>query len=82
MNISINIPSAQEARDAIEKGEYKKAQEQIKKIEEKIKETVSKGNTSVYFYEMEPCVKAKLEEMGYKINVGEGRNETYYRVRW
>lgn len=45
--------------------------------------TIKKGEyEKAHFYEMEPCVKVKLEEMGYKINIGEGRNETYYCVRW
>jgi hypothetical protein len=81
--IKMNIPPAAEARRIRAQGEYEKAKKQAAEIEAKIQAAVARGETSVggdgY---IEQPVKAKLEAMGYKCDVGSQYNETYWSVSW
>ena len=83
MNIEINIPQASEAKLIILKGEYEKAKNQIRIVEESILGAIEQGHNWVSLGEtLELCVKNKLEEMGYTINSSSGRNETQTTISW
>jgi arabinogalactan endo-1,4-beta-galactosidase len=82
-DLKMNIPHASEARRAIEKGQYEKAQKQAAEVETQINDAVAKGGKSIsgtgY---LEPAVKAKLSELGYKCDGGTQYNQDWWSVSW
>jgi len=79
----MNIPSAAEARQSYDKGEYEKAKKQAAEVEEQIQDAIASGKTSVSgdgF--IEPPVKAKLKFLGYKCDEGTQYNESYWSISW
>ncbi len=81
--IKMNIPHAADARRSIEKGEYEKAVNQAAEVEAMITKAIAQGGKSVGGSgRLEPPVKAKLEEMGYKCESGSQYNESYWSVSW
>ena len=67
--IKMNIPSAAEAKHAIESGEYEKAQKQALEVESLITKAIAEGKSYAGGNGfLEPFLKAKLTEMGYEIH--------------
>lgn len=81
--IKMNIPHAADALRAIEKGAYEKAERQAAEIEKAITEAIASGQKSIAGSgPMEPPVKNKLREMGYKCESGSQYNESYWSISW
>ena len=79
----MNIPTAEEARKAIEQGKYEKAKSQEFHVESQIKEAIGKGLNRISGDGwLEPSVRALLERLGYKYETGTQYNEHYWSVSW
>lgn len=81
--INMNIPHAADARAAIERGKYEKAEKQALEVEKMIKAALAEGRSAIGGDGcLEPSIKAKLEEMGYKYREGNQYNESSWSVSW
>lgn len=81
--LKMNIPTAQDARKTLEKGQYEKANKQAVEVESRINEAIAKGQHAISGDGgLEPSVKASLERLGYKYESGSQRNESYWSVSW
>ena len=79
----MNIPTAEEARKAIEQGKYEKAKSQEFQVEGQIKEAIGKGLNHISGDGwLEPSVCVRLERLGYKYETGTQYNDHYWCIGW
>jgi hypothetical protein len=81
--IQMDIPTAAEAAASVSAGEYEKAKKQSADIACQITDAIAGGNYSIGGSgRLEPVVKTKLEELGYKCETGSQYNESYWSISW
>lgn len=75
--------SAEEARRIIEQGACEKVKKQWEDIENVIEQSLNSGYRYTTFTGiLEKSNRTKLENLGYKIDVGSQYNESYFSISW
>lgn len=85
--IQMNIPTAAEAKAAINSGNYEIAKRQAKEIEGKIRTAISVGSSAIQVAKLETAVKMALESKGYNVKYDHGGDQRdpydpFYLITW